>query len=79
MKAMIVERATMIGLLLKAVRISERLSQEGLAGLSGVAHTRISRYERFVQVPDLDTIFRLLDAAGWEIVLRRKCTCRDDD
>ena len=57
----------------KAIRKEKSLSQEGLAELSGLSRAHISRIERFLYNPKLDTLFKVSNGLGVklsELVLR---------
>jgi transcriptional regulator with XRE-family HTH domain len=53
--------------LLQLARLKAGLSQRELAVRAGVAPTMISAYERDKRQPTLETLLRLLKAAGFEL------------
>jgi len=57
----------MYGSFLRAVRQSRGLSQQALAGVSGIRQSNISAIERDRRVPSADTLNRLLVACGYEL------------
>ena len=60
------EPSTAAGLL-QLARLKAGLSQQQLADKAGVAPTMISAYERDKRQPTLETLLRLLKAAGFEL------------
>jgi transcriptional regulator with XRE-family HTH domain len=55
--------------LLQLARLKAGLSQRELAGRAGVPTTMISAYERDRRQPTLETLLRLLRAAGFDLRL----------
>src|SRR3954453_16913463 len=53
--------------LLQLARLKAGLTQRELAGRAGVPTTMISAYERDKRQPTLDTLLRLLRAAGFDL------------
>ncbi len=53
--------------LIAAARLTAGLTQTRLADLAGTTQPTISAYERGAKVPDLATLERILDAAGFEL------------
>ena len=53
--------------LLRLARLTSGLSQGRLAASAGVPATMISAYERNRRQPTLPTLFRLLNAAGFDL------------
>jgi transcriptional regulator with XRE-family HTH domain len=56
--------------LLRLARLTRGLSQGRLAASAGVPATMISAYERDRRQPTLPTLFRLLNAAGFDLRLQ---------
>lgn len=54
----------MIGEKIKKERKAQRLTQERLAELAGIAREQVNRYENDKAVPDTETIFKIADALG---------------
>lgn len=59
-------------LLLSRVRRLAGLSQEDLARRAGTSRTAVSAYEHGRKSPALDTVDRLLSAAGYELDVRQR-------
>ncbi len=53
--------------LIAAARLAAGFTQTRLADLAGTTQPTISAYERGAKVPDLATLERILDAAGFEL------------
>jgi transcriptional regulator with XRE-family HTH domain len=65
--------------LLQLARLKAGLSQRELAERAGVPPTMISAYERGKRQPTLETLMRLLKAAGFELRMRLEpCDSQDD-
>ncbi|MFC4118554.1 helix-turn-helix transcriptional regulator [Nonomuraea zeae] len=60
------------GLLFKQARHAASLNQKALAGVSGTSRTTLSAYEHGRKSPTLETAGRILDAAGFRLVLEAK-------
>ena len=52
------------GYAVKSIRKEKLLSQEELAGLSGLSRAHVSRIERFKYNPKLDTLFKVSNGLG---------------
>jgi transcriptional regulator with XRE-family HTH domain len=59
--------ALMYGKFVRAVRESRGISQEVLAGISGIDQPNISAIERDRRLPSLETLNRLVVACGYEL------------
>ncbi|MBF8186377.1 helix-turn-helix transcriptional regulator [Nonomuraea sp. K274] len=60
------------GLLFKQARHAASLNQKALASVSGTSRTTLSAYEHGRKSPTLETAGRILDAAGFRLVLEPK-------
>ncbi|MFG1617379.1 helix-turn-helix transcriptional regulator [Nonomuraea wenchangensis] len=60
------------GLLFRQARQAASMNQSALAGLSGTSRTTLSAYEHGRKSPTLETAGRILDAAGFRLVLEPK-------
>ncbi|MER6944462.1 helix-turn-helix domain-containing protein [Nonomuraea sp. NPDC000554] len=60
------------GLLLKQARHAASMKQSVLASVSGTSRTTLSAYEHGRKSPTLETAGRILDAAGFRLVLEPK-------
>lgn len=60
----------MIGNILKNMRRSIHLSQEALGKKLNLADTTISSYERENSQPDFNTIFKICNICGYEILFK---------
>ncbi|MFG1711077.1 helix-turn-helix transcriptional regulator [Nonomuraea sp. M3C6] len=60
------------GLLFKQARHAASLNQKALASVSGTSRTTLSAYEHGRKSPTLETAGRILDAAGFRLVLEAK-------
>ncbi|MEV0590285.1 helix-turn-helix transcriptional regulator [Nonomuraea cavernae] len=60
------------GLLLKQARHAASMKQSALASVSGTSRTTLSAYEHGRKSPTLETAGRILDAAGFRLVLEPK-------
>src|SRR2546429_1344758 len=65
--------------LLQLARLKAGLTQRELAERAGVPPTMISAYERGKRQPTLDTLLRLLKAAGFELRMHLEPYDRHDD
>ncbi|MBA6383662.1 helix-turn-helix transcriptional regulator [Colwellia sp. BRX10-6] len=54
----------LFGYAVKSVRKEKSLSQENLAELSGLSRAHVSRIERFLYNPKLDTLFKVSNGLG---------------
>ncbi|MEV4470040.1 helix-turn-helix transcriptional regulator [Nonomuraea sp. NPDC049504] len=63
------------GLLFRQARRAADLNQKALASVSGTSRTTLSAYEHGRKSPTLETAGRILDAAGFELVLEAKVEC----
>jgi transcriptional regulator with XRE-family HTH domain len=54
----------LFGYAVKSIRKEKSLSQEKLAELSGLSRAHISRIERFLYNPKLDTLFKVSNGLG---------------
>ncbi|MFG1697710.1 helix-turn-helix transcriptional regulator [Nonomuraea sp. NPDC049309] len=63
------------GQLFKQARRAASLNQAALASVSGTSRTTLSAYEHGRKSPTLETAGRILDAAGFELVLQAKVEC----
>jgi transcriptional regulator with XRE-family HTH domain len=63
------------GLLFKQARDAASLNQKALARVSGTSRTTLSAYEHGRKSPTLETAGRILDAAGFRLVLEAKVEC----
>ncbi len=57
------------GQMIRATRRTRRISQRELAALAGVPNSTVARIEAGRTVPRLDTVARLIHAAGYDLVL----------
>lgn len=62
----------MIGLILKNMRLTAKLSQKELGKKINLADNTISSYERENSRPDFDTILRIAKVCGYDFVLKDK-------
>lgn len=62
----------MIGIILKNMRLSAKLSQLKLSKKLSVADTTISSYERENSQADFNTIYKTAKICGYEILFRDK-------
>ncbi len=62
----------MIGKLLKLIRINKGLKQSDLASKLNIAQTTLSGYETNYSNPRFETIEKLAENCGYEIVFRNK-------
>ncbi|MGW0806039.1 helix-turn-helix transcriptional regulator [Nonomuraea sp. NPDC002799] len=60
------------GLLFKQARHAASMNQKVLASVSGTSRTTLSAYEHGRKSPTLETAGRILDAAGFRLVLEAK-------
>ncbi|WP_223166659.1 helix-turn-helix transcriptional regulator [Nonomuraea sp. SYSU D8015] len=60
------------GLLFKQARHAASMNQKALASVSGTSRTTLSAYEHGRKSPTLETAGRILDAAGFRLVLEPK-------
>jgi len=65
--------------LLQLARLKAGLTQRELAERAGVPPTMISAYERGKRQPTLDTLLRLLKAAGFDLRMHLEPYDRHDD
>ncbi|MGW4791138.1 helix-turn-helix transcriptional regulator [Nonomuraea sp. NPDC004297] len=63
------------GLLFRQARHAASLNQRALASVSGTSRTTLSAYEHGRKSPTLETAGRILDAAGFRLVLEAKVEC----
>ncbi|MFC7591658.1 helix-turn-helix transcriptional regulator [Nonomuraea antimicrobica] len=63
------------GLLFRQARHAASLNQKALASVSGTSRTTLSAYEHGRKSPTLETAGRILDAAGFRLVLEAKIEC----
>lgn len=63
------------GLLFRQARHAASLNQKALASVSGTSRTTLSAYEHGRKSPTLETAGRILDAAGFRLVLEAKVEC----
>lgn len=61
------ERLSPAAGLLRQARHAAGLTQRGLAERAGIAQSMVSAYERDRRQPTLDTLLRLLKAAGFDL------------
>jgi transcriptional regulator with XRE-family HTH domain len=54
----------LFGYAVESVRKEKSLSQENLAELSGLSRAHVSRIERFLYNPKLDTLFKVSNGLG---------------
>lgn len=54
------------------LRKDQDISQRQLADLTGIDQGQISRIEKFIVDPRLDTVARIADALGYDIELTKK-------
>jgi transcriptional regulator with XRE-family HTH domain len=64
--------------LLREARERAGLTQQQLAERSGIAQSTISAYESGKRVPGVDALTKLLDSAGYELVVRRRMPTPDE-
>ncbi len=57
---------------LRTLRHKQNLSQKQLAALSGVHQNTILNFENAQRSPSVETLSYLLEAMGYELVIRRK-------
>lgn len=62
----------MIGKILKTMRKKNNLSQEQIAKLTGYARNTISQYETETLQPDFNTIEKIANECGYEILFKNK-------
>ena len=62
----------MIGMILKNMRLTAKLSQKDLGKKINSADTTISSYERENSQPDFDTILKISKICGYEIFFKNK-------
>jgi len=62
----------MIGIILKNMRLSARLSQKELGKKLNLADTTISSYERENSQPDFDTILKIAEICNFKIVFENQ-------
>ena len=62
----------MIGIILKNMRLSAKLSQEKLGKKLNMADTTISSYERENSQPDFNTIVNIAKICGYEFIIKDK-------
>lgn len=65
--------------LIRGARQRAGLSQRALAERAGTSAAAVCLYERSERVPRVDTLVRILRAAGEEMVLGSRATTRVDD
>ena len=63
---------TAAGTYIKRIRTNKCLSQRQLAALSGVHQNTILAFENGKRSPSVDNTIKLLDALGYEVILRQK-------
>lgn len=63
--------------LLEQVRQQAGLTQEELAARAGTSRTTLSAYERGRKSPNLATVERILDTAGFELTAEARVTFRE--
>lgn len=56
----------------RMIRHSKHLTQKQLAALSGVHQNTILNFETSQRSPSVETLSYLLDAMGYELIIRRK-------
>lgn len=64
------EQPSVAAALLQLARLKAGMSQRGLAERASVPATMISAYERDKRQPSLETLLRLLRAAGFELTMK---------
>lgn len=62
----------MIGKILKTMRKQSNLSQEQIAKLVGFARNTISQYETSTLQPEFQTIEKIAEICGYEIIFKNK-------
>lgn len=62
----------MIGMILKNMRLTARLSQKELGQKLNLADTTISSYERENSQADFDTILKIAEICGFKILFKDK-------
>lgn len=62
----------MIGIILKNMRLSAKLSQDKLGKKLNMADTTISSYERENSQPDFNTIVNIAKICGYEFIIKDK-------
>lgn len=67
--------------LLRSARIESGLSLRQLAAAAGTSHATLAAYESGAKVPRVDTLVRILRAAGWapRVDLARRADATDDE
>jgi len=67
--------------LLRRARLESGLSLRELAAAAGTSHATLVAYEAGAKVPRVDTLDRILRAAGWapSVHLSRRADATDDD
>jgi transcriptional regulator with XRE-family HTH domain len=65
-----VDRPSSAAALLQLARLKAEMSQRELAERASVPATMISAYERDMRQPGLETLLRLLHAAGFELTMK---------
>jgi len=58
--------------LIKKIRKEKNLTQKQLSELSGINLSAITSIEYNNRIPDVDTVDKLINALGCEILVRRK-------
>lgn len=64
----------MIGKILRTMRRKSNFSQEQIANLTGFVRTTISQYESEVNQADFETIEKIAEICGYEVIFRNKNT-----
>lgn len=72
MKDNIVRSRRQFGQVLRKIRDYRGITQEELSEKSGVVQDKISKIENNNHNPTLDTIFRILGALNYEIILEER-------
>lgn len=60
-----------IGRTIRTARQTSGSTLRALAERAGTSHSALAAYESNAKVPRADTMFRVLEAAGWRVVVKR--------
>jgi len=60
-----------IGHVIRTARLASGSTLRALAERAGTSHSALAAYESNAKVPRADTMYRVLEAAGWQVVVVR--------
>lgn len=60
--------------IIEQARLAAGLTQQAMAQQAGTSRTTLSAYERGRKSPNLETVERLIDVAGYELALQHRIT-----